>query len=232
MTVTLNASLSPAACQIGEGGVHVLPQTPRLRALHTIIRDRECTRVRFVRSAETIMRTLIESALALLPYEEREITTAAGYPYAGLRLARPVCGVSVVRAGDSMETALRAALPSSRLGKILIQRDKVTKLPRLYFSALPPGIADAHVLLMDPMLATGGTALAALDVLRDAGVAERHVVFVNLLSAPAGIAAVRRRYPDLVMLTSSVEQGLNANAYMVPGIGDFGDRYFGTEAAG
>jgi uracil phosphoribosyltransferase len=230
MTITVNTNLNSAGWDIGEGGVHVLPQTARLRALHTVIRDRQCDRSDFVHSAGAIMRTLIETALALLPHQEQEITTAAGYSYAGLRPARPVCGVSVVRAGDSMETAVRAALPASRLGKILIQRDKVTKLPHLYYSALPPGIADAHVLLLDPMLATGGTALAALDVLREAGVTEQNVVFVNLLSAPEGIAAVRRRYPDLVILTSSVEQRLNENAFMVPGIGDFGDRYFGTDA--
>ena len=137
--------------------------------------------------------------------------------------------MSVARAGDSMETELRTMMPGIRLGKILIQRDNVTKLPHLYYAALPTDIARRHVLLLDPMLATGGTALTAIQVIMDAGVPEEHIVFVNLLSAPEGIRVVRDRHPRVRLVTSSIEEGLNENAFMQPGIGDFGDRYFGTD---
>ncbi|WP_330172146.1 uracil phosphoribosyltransferase [Streptomyces sp. NBC_01498] len=213
-----------------QDAVHLLPQTEQLRALHTIIRDRHADRADFVSNASRIFRQVLEAGLEQLPYEPHEVQTPVGRTYHGLRLTSQVCGVSVVRAGDSIEAELRVMMPGIRLGKILIQRDKVTKLPHLYYSALPLDIADRHVLLVDPMLATGGTALAAIQLLLDKGVPEEHIVFVNLLSAPEGIRAVRERYPAVRMVTSSIEERLDENAYMQPGIGDFGDRYFGTDA--
>ncbi|ONI81649.1 uracil phosphoribosyltransferase [Actinosynnema sp. ALI-1.44] len=211
--------------------VHLLPQTKQLRALHTIIRNGQASRDDFVRHASRIIRQLIEAGLEQMPFEPHQVRTPIGHVYDGLRITAPLCGVSVARAGDSMEAELRTILPGIRLGKILIQRDKVTKLPRLYYSALPPDVMNRHVLLFDPMLATGGTALAAIGVLLDAGVPEQHIVFINLLSAPEGVAAVRERHPGVRMVTSSIEERLNENAYMLPGIGDFGDRYFGTDVA-
>jgi uracil phosphoribosyltransferase len=211
--------------------VHLLPQTKQLRALHAIIRDRHADRADFVTNAGRIIRQLVEAGLELLPFEPYDVHTPVGQVYHGLRITSQICGVSVVRAGDSMEAELRALLPAARIGKILIQRDKVTKLPHLYYSALPADIADRHVLLLDPMLATGGTALAAIEVLLDKGVPEEHIVFVNVLSAPEGIRVVRDRHPRVRMVTSSIEERLNENAYMQPGIGDFGDRFYGTDVA-
>jgi uracil phosphoribosyltransferase len=228
---TSTPQISPVAQHedLQDPNLHILPQTKQLRALHTIIRDRTATREDFVFYSGRIIRLVIECALDQLPYTPCDVRTPVGDSYQGLRLASPVCGVSVIRAGDSMEGELRAAWPSIRIGKILIQRDKATKLPQLYYSALPDDIAQRHVLLLDPMLATGGTALKAIQVLLDRGVAENNIVFVNLIAAPEGIAVVRRRHPELPIVTSAVERRLNQDAYMIPGIGDFGDRYFGTD---
>ncbi len=209
--------------------VHVLPQTNQLRALHAIIRDRTTSRDDFIFYSGRIIRLLVEASLDRLPYEDHPVRTPVGGTYDGLRVAARICGVSIVRAGDSMEAGLRAVCRSIRIGKILIQRDKVTKLPRLYYSALPPDIMQRHVLLLDPMLATGGTALAAIQILLDAGVAEERIIFVNLLTVPEGLQAVCARYPDVKIVTSAIDDALNENAYMVPGIGDFGDRFFGTD---
>lgn len=210
--------------------LHLLTQTNQLRALHTVIRDRTAPRQDLVFYSGRIIRLLIEFALDRLPFSSCEVRTPVGQTYDGLRFASRICGVSIARAGESMEAGLRAVCPSIRIGKILIQRDKVTKLPQLHYSSLPDDIAERHVLLLDPMLATGGTALAAIRVLLDRGVAEGNIVFVNLIAAPEGIAAVRRYYSDLPIVTSAVDERLNENAYMIPGIGDFGDRYFGTDA--
>ena len=209
--------------------VHVLPQTNQLRALHTIMRDRGAARDDFVFHSRRVLRLLIESALDLLPYVPCEVSTPVGRTYHGLALTPDICGVSIARAGDSMEAELRAVCPGVRIGKILIQRNKVTKLPRLYYSALPRDIAGRHVLLLDPMLATGGTALAAIQVLLDEGVVEENIVFVSLITVPEGIAVVHGRYPKVRIVTSAIDERLNENAYMIPGIGDFGDRYFGTD---
>ncbi|GAA0409070.1 uracil phosphoribosyltransferase [Microbispora corallina] len=217
------------ATAAGVGTVRLLPQTRALRALHTVMRDRHAGRDEFVTSSGRVIRQLIETALDLLPFEPREVCTPVGRTYRGLRMTPHICGVSVLRAGDSMESELRAIAPGVRIGKILIQRDKVTKLPHLYYAALPADIDRRHVLLLDPMLATGGTALAAIEVLLGQGVEEDAIVFVTLLSSPEGIKAVHERHPRVRIVTSAVEERLNENAYMIPGIGDFGDRYFGTD---
>ncbi|MEU7103744.1 uracil phosphoribosyltransferase [Streptomyces stramineus] len=209
--------------------LHLLPQTRHLRALHTIARDRGARRDEFLHASERIIRMLIEAGLELLPYEKHEVTTPVGATYEGLRPASPVCGVSVVRAGESMEGQLRAVCPDIRIGKILMQRDKQTKQPHHSYTSLPADIADGHVLLLEPMLATGGTALATIALLLDKGVAEENIIFINLITVPEGVERVCRRYPKVRIVTSSIEQRLNENAYMIPGIGDFGDRYFGTD---
>lgn len=216
---------------VTSGNVHVLPQTSNLRAMHTIIRDRAASQEDFVVYSGRIIRLLLEAAMDLLPFDEHEITTPVGVPYRGLKVARGFCAVPVIRAGESMEAELRGLLPGVPVGKILIQRDKVTKLPHLFYSLLPPDIADRQVLLLEPMLATGGSALAAITVLRDAGVPEDRIIFVNFLASPEGVRTVCATHPDLHVVTSSIEAGLNENAYLIPGIGDFGDRYFGTVAA-
>ncbi|MER5768590.1 uracil phosphoribosyltransferase [Streptomyces sp. NPDC001985] len=209
--------------------VHLLPQTDQLRALHTVIRDRDARREDFVLHSRRIMRLLIETGLGLLPFEPHEVRTPVGRVYEGRRFASRLCGVPIMRAGESMEAELRAVCPAVRIGKILIQRDRVTKLPHLYYAALPEDIAERQVLLLDPMLATGGTALAAIRLLLDRGVPEENITFITFITVPEGIRAVCGPHPRIRLVTSAIEEGLNENAYMLPGIGDFGDRYFGTD---
>ncbi|MGW0393829.1 uracil phosphoribosyltransferase [Streptomyces sp. NPDC003042] len=212
----------------GHHNVHPLPQTDQLRAMHTIIRDRGASRADFVFYSRRIIRLLLESALDQLPFDKHEVVTPVGETYDGLKFASKLCAVPVIRAGDSMVDELRAVVPAIPVGKVLIQRDNTTKLPHLLYQNLPDDIADRHVLLLEPMLATGGSANAAIGVLRGAGVREENIVFVNFLAAPEGIAAVHAKHPAVKIVTSSVEERLNENAFMIPGIGDFGDRFFGT----
>jgi len=212
----------------GERAVVVLPQTNQLRATHAIIRDRSAARADFVFHASRIIRLLVEEALNHVRYVPCSVETPSGGMYEGLRPASKICGVSVIRAGESMEAELRAVCPGIRIGKILIQRDKTTKQPRFYYENLPVDIAERQVLLLEPMLATGGTALAATGLLLERGVREEDIVFVAFIAAPEGIAALHARYPKVTIVTSAIEQRLNDQAYMLPGIGDFGDRFFGT----
>ncbi|MEO3977570.1 uracil phosphoribosyltransferase [Streptomyces sp. CAU 1734] len=208
--------------------VHPLPQTNQLRAMHTIIRDRDASRADFVRYSRRIIRLLLESALDQLPFDKHQVTTPVGATYDGLGFTGDLCAVSVIRAGDAMLDEARDLIPGLRIGKILIQRDKTTKLPHLYYQNLPDDIAGRHVLLTEPMLATGGSAKAAIRVLLDAGVREKNIVFVNFLASPEGIETLHAAHPAVTVVTSSIEERLNENAFMIPGIGDFGDRFFGT----
>ncbi len=211
------------------GNVVLLPQTDQLRALHTVVRDRNTSLRDFTFFSRRIIRLLLEAGMDLLPFEEREVTTPVGRTYRGLGFPRHLCGVSVVRAGEAMEAELRDMVPGIGIGKILIQRDKRTKLPDVRFQSLPADIADGQVLLLEPMLATGGSTLAALDVLRGAGVTAENTVLVNFLASPEGLERLDREAPGLRVVTSAVEDGLNEQAFMIPGIGDFGDRFFGTQ---
>ncbi|MGH4016401.1 MAG: uracil phosphoribosyltransferase [Pseudonocardiaceae bacterium] len=212
--------------------VHVLPQTNQLRAMHTVIRDKHASREDFVFYSRRIIRLLLETGMDLLPFDKHGVTTPVGETYCGLKFASKLCAVPVIRAGESMEAELRELHRGIRIGKILIQRDHETKLPHLYYSKLPDDIAERYVLLLEPMLATGGSALAAIKVLLDVGVKEENIIFINFLTSPEGIHAVCQAHPKLKIVTSSIEDRLNENAFMIPGIGDFGDRYFGTADLG
>lgn len=209
--------------------LHVMPRSNQLIGLHTIIRDRNTSRADFVFYSERLIRLLIEAGLNLLPFEDYDVETPTGKTYHGVRFTAQICGVSIVRAGESMETGLRDVAKSVRIGKILIQRDEETTQPVLYYSRLPDDIAKRHVLLLDPMLATGGSAIAAIDVLVEKGVPADRIVFLNLIAAPEGILHLLQKYPDIKIVTSAVDEGLNEKAYILPGIGDFGDRFFGTD---
>lgn len=212
--------------------VHVLEQTNQLLALHAKIRNKDCAHQDFVFHADQIIRLLLDKARNLLPFKPHNVTTPVGEIFEGKALDTKVCAVSVIRAGESMESELRYMQLGMPMGKILIQRNKETKLPKLYYSNLPDDISERHVFLLEPMLATGGSALEAIAVLKNANVKEENIVFINLLASPEGLDRVVTTYPKIQMVTSSVEKRLNEHAFMIPGIGDFGDRYFGTTDCG
>jgi uracil phosphoribosyltransferase len=125
-----------------------------------------------------------------------------------------------------MLDAVLALVPSARVGYIGLQRDETTAVASQYYSKLPDRLDSAYVLMIDPMLATGGSASAALALLRRAGA--RRVRIVCIVAAPEGVAVVERDHPDVVVYTPVVDSHLNAQKYIVPGLGDFGDRLYGT----
>eukprot|EP00741_Cyanophora_paradoxa_P008284 tig00001284_g8013.t1 len=208
--------------------LHVLKSNPQVKAIQTIIRDQNTTRNEFVFHSNRLIRLLIEEGLSHLPFEERIVTTPTGESYKGTAPAAHICGVSIIRAGESMEAGLREVCQNCRIGKILIQRDEETALPKLFYSKLPADIASRHILLLDPMLATGGSAIKAIEVLIEAGVKEEHIIFLNLIAAPEGIDAVFSAHPRITLVTGEIDTHLSDRKYIIPGIGDFGDRYFGT----
>ncbi|MQY27837.1 uracil phosphoribosyltransferase [Nocardia aurantia] len=209
--------------------VFVLPAEPGLIALHTQARDAAAGQERFVRATGRIIRLLLEAALSRLRHRPRAVTTPTGFVFDGVEPIEPTLyAVTIPRAGDALESGLREIRPDARLGKILIQRDPVTKQPSLLYRKLPPGIAGHEVLLLDPTIATGGTLLTAINELVAAGVEESQILVVNVLTCPEALATVLSRRPDLRIVTSHIDRTLTDQAFMQPGIGDFGDRYHGT----
>lgn len=131
-----------------------------------------------------------------------------------------------MRAGESMEQGLRDCCRSVRIGKILIQRDEETALPKLFYEKLPEDINDRYVFLLDPMLATGGSACMAVKVLQDRGVPLDRILFLNLLASPEGIQTFQEKYPDVKIITGGIDEALDERKFITPGLGDFGDRYY------
>ncbi len=206
----------------------VLPYTPQLEVLFTIIRNKNTKRNEFLFYSERVIRLLIEEALNLLPTQKKTVTTPTGAQFTGSEFVGKLCAVPIVRAGESMEKAVREVCRAIRIGKILIQRDEETAQPKLIYHKLPEDIAKRHVLLLDPMLATGGSVCKAIEVLKENGVTEEKIIFINLISAPEGITAFQNYAPEVKIITGFIDPELNDKAYIIPGLGDFGDLYFGT----
>ncbi|KAH8086427.1 putative uracil phosphoribosyltransferase 1 [Filobasidium floriforme] len=204
----------------------VLPATAQLQALLTIIRDVKTQRGEFVFTSDRIIRLLVEEGLNHLPVVSHTVTTPLGIEYQGVSFQGKICGVSIMRAGEAMEAGLRECARSVRIGKILIQRDEATAKPKLFYAKLPEDIDTRYCLLLDPMLATGGSAMQAIDVLLSHGVQEEKILFLNLISSPEGLKNVCEKYPKLKIITAWVDEGLDKDSFIVPGLGDFGDRYF------
>ena len=134
--------------------------------------------------------------------------------------------VPVLRAGLGMLDAVLELIPTARVGHIGLQRDEMTAVASQYYSKLPGDLSGSFVLMIDPMLATGGSAVAALDLIRHAG--GHDVRMICIVAAPEGIALVEAHHPDVHIYTPAIDEGLNAHKFIVPGLGDFGDRLYGT----
>ncbi|KAL1566946.1 Uridine kinase-like protein 3, variant 2 [Salvia divinorum] len=171
---------------------------------------------------------VVEHGLGHLPFTEKQVTTPTGSVYIGVDFCKRLCGVSIIRSGESMENALRACCKGIKIGKILIHKGG-DNVQQLIYEKLPTDISDRHVLLLDPILGTGNSAVEAISLLIKKGVSEANIIFLNLISAPQGVHAVCRCFPRVKIVTSEIEMGLNDRYRVIPGMGEFGDRYFGTD---
>ncbi|XP_066274744.1 uridine-cytidine kinase-like 1 [Branchiostoma lanceolatum] len=210
--------------------LHVLESTPQVRGMHTIIRNRETNRDEFIFYSKRLMRLLIEQAMAMLPFKTVKVKTPQGSTYEGMRFNwKRLCGVSILRAGETMEPALCAVCKDIRLGKILIQTNLSTGEPELHYLRLPKNISEDHVFLMDATVSTGAAAIMAIRVLLDHDVQEENIFFLSMLMAESGVQSVAYAFPKVKILATAVDPEVNDKYHIIPGIGNFGDRYFGTD---
>uniref|UniRef100_A0A7N6FJQ6 Uridine-cytidine kinase n=1 Tax=Anabas testudineus TaxID=64144 RepID=A0A7N6FJQ6_ANATE len=209
----------------------VMESTPQVRGMHTIIRNKETNRDEFIFYSKRLMRLLIEHALSFLPLKPVSVETPQGSVYEGKRLSgKRITGVSILRAGETMEQALMAVCKDIRLGKILIQTNHDTGEPELHYLRLPKDISEDYVILMDSTVSTGAAALMAVRVLLDHDVAEDKIFLLSLLMAEMGVHSVAYAFPKVRIITTAVDKEVNDQFHIIPGIGNFGDRYFGTDA--
>jgi uracil phosphoribosyltransferase len=189
------------------------------------LRDARTAPPAFRRAANRISVLLAAEALRDVPVSPAVITTPLG-PADGRVVETDVVVVPVLRAGLGMLDAVLELLPAARVGHIGLQRDEATAIASRYYSKLPPDIAASFVLMIDPMLATGGSAAAAIDLIKAGGA--KTIRMICIVSAPDGVRLLEARHPDVVVYTPVIDRELNARKFIVPGLGDFGDRLYGT----
>ncbi|KAF0688085.1 Aste57867_20246 [Aphanomyces stellatus] len=209
----------------------MVPKLGAIQSLHLMLRDKRSTHIQFKQHADRLMRILAEEALAACAMEFATVWTPNGMEYSGMRPNNNLCAVSIQRSGDCLLEQVLRCDPAVSVGKLLIQRDETLteKTPMLFYSKLPPRLASFdRVLLLDPMLATGGSAMMAIQVLLNSGVDEMNIVLVNVVSCPIGLSYLFQAYPSVKVLTSAIDPELNANKSVLPGLGSFGDRYYNT----
>jgi uracil phosphoribosyltransferase len=204
--------------------VHIVDH-PLVHDALVSLRDKETTPEHFRRAATRISVLLAAEALRNVPTTTTTVETPLG-PAPGRRIGPEVVVVPVLRAGLGMLDAVLELVPSARVGHIGLQRDEMTAVASQYYSKLPARLDSSYVLMIDPMLATGGSAVAALDLLARAGAAI--VRMICIVAAPEGVALVERHHPNVDIYTPVVDRELDAQKYIVPGLGDFGDRLYGT----
>jgi uracil phosphoribosyltransferase len=204
--------------------VHIVKH-PLVHDALVSLRDRTTTPDHFRRAATRISVLLAAEALNDVPTKNITVETPLG-PAPGRRIGSDVVVVPVLRAGLGMLDAVLELVPGARVGHIGLQRDEMTAIASQYYSKLPAGLDASYVLIIDPMLATGGSAVAALDLLQKAGA--RIIRMICIVAAPEGVALVERHHPDVAIYTPVIDEKLNDHKYIVPGLGDFGDRLYGT----
>ena len=202
-----------------------LVEHPLVHDALATLRDARTPPELFRRMAVRISLLLAAEATRDVPSASCEVSTPLG-PAPARRVTGGVIVVPVLRAGLGMLEAVLELIPTARVGHIGLQRDEATAVASQYYARMPGGLADAYVLMIDPMLATGGSAVAALDLLRRGGA--RAIRMICIVAAPEGVALVERHHPDVHIYTPVVDSGLNEHKFIVPGLGDFGDRLYGT----
>jgi len=213
-----------ARCIVSSVPVHLV-QHPLVHDALAILRSAATPPELFRRMAVRISLLLAAEATRDLPAASVTVSSPLG-PAEGRRITGDVVVVPVLRAGLGMLDAVLELIPSARVGHIGLQRDEITAVASRYYSKLPPDLHESFVLMIDPMLATGGSAVVALDMLRDAGARDARMICI--VAAPEGIELVERHHPDVHIFTPVVDHGLNDHKFIVPGLGDFGDRLYGT----
>lgn len=189
------------------------------------LRDSSTAPELFRRVAVRISLLLAAEATRDVPTVDATVHTPLG-PAPARRVTADVVVVPVLRAGLGMLDAVLELIPTARVGHIGLQRDEMTAVASQYYARLPPDLGSSVVLMIDPMLATGGSAVAAIELLLERGA--RNIRMVNLIAAPEGIRHVRERCGNFPIFTASIDRCLNNKGYIMPGLGDAGDRQFGT----
>ena len=206
--------------------VHILDH-PLLQHKLSILRDEKTGVKEFREIVGEVATLMCYDATRDLPLQEVPVQTPVAQAVTRQIAGKKLAIVPVLRAGLGMVEGILTLIPSAKVGHIGLFRDPETLEPVKYYCKMPSDIAERDVIILDPMLATGGSAAAAITFVKEYGV--KNIKLMNILAAPEGIARVRQEHPDVDIYVAAVDEKLNDHGYIVPGLGDAGDRIFGTK---
>lgn len=213
-------------------GLHLNSPSNVVVVSHPLVR-KKLTIIRDVRTSSRDFRRLVAEVAALMAYELTrdheteavEVKTPLGMAE-GVVLTSDITLVPILRAGLSMADGISQLIPWAKFGHIGIYRDETSLDPVVYYNKLPPSVARSEVIVIDPMLATGGSCALAIDAVKAAGA--MRIKLLCLVAAPEGIQRIQQSHPDVTVYTAAIDPGLDERGFIVPGLGDAGDRVFGT----
>ncbi|MCV3728466.1 uracil phosphoribosyltransferase [Ureaplasma miroungigenitalium] len=201
---------------------------------HPLVKDK-LTRMRKKETVSTIFRTNLEELTQLMVYEATKdltlknilIDTPVVDQATGFKLKNKICLVPILRAGIGMVDGVKRLIPTATIGHIGLYRNEETLQPIEYFKKFPHNISESDVIILDPMLATGGSVIAAADIIKK--YKPKSIKFICIVASPEGIKNVQEAHPDVDIYAGALDEKLNEHGYIVPGLGDAGDRIFGTK---
>ena len=206
--------------------VHVVDH-PLVQHKLTLMRRTECTTKDFRQLLEEIAMLMTYEVTRDIPLTEIEIETPVAKCKSKIIAGKKVGIVPILRAGLGMVDGVLTIVPSAKVGHIGLYRDPETHLPVEYYCKLPMDVAERELIVVDPMLATGGSAVAAIDFIKQRGC--KRITMMALVGCPEGVEALQKAHPDVDIYIAAIDERLNEHKYIVPGLGDAGDRLFGTK---
>ena len=206
--------------------VHVLDH-PLIQHKLAILRNEETGVKEFRELVSEIAGLMCYEATRNLPTEEVDVQTPVAVAKCKMLAGKKLAIIPILRAGLGMVDSMVDMIPSAKVGHIGLYRDPETHLPVEYYCKLPEDIGNRQVFVVDPMLATGGSAIAAIDFLKEHGC--KQIIMMNIIGCPEGVEAVQKAHPDVELYLAAVDEKLNEHKYIIPGLGDAGDRIFGTK---
>ena len=206
--------------------LHVVDH-PLVQHKLTLMRRTECTTKDFRQLLEEIAMLMTYEVTRDIPLTEIEIETPVAKCKSKIIAGKKVGIVPILRAGLGMVDGVLTIVPSAKVGHIGLYRDPETHLPVEYYCKLPMDVAERDLIVVDPMLATGGSAIAAIDFIKQRGC--KRITMMALVGCPEGVYALQKAHPDVDIYIAAIDERLNEHKYIVPGLGDAGDRLFGTK---
>ena len=206
--------------------VHVL-EHPLIQHKLSVLRNKNTSVKEFRELVNEISGLMCYEATRNLPTEDVEVETPVAVAHCKQLAGKKLAIVPILRAGLGMVDAMVDLIPSAKIGHVGLYRDPETHEPVEYYCKLPEDIENRQVFVVDPMLATGGSAVAAINFLKKRGC--KNIIMMNIIGCPEGIRRVQHEHPDVEMYLAACDENLNDHAYIIPGLGDAGDRIFGTK---